>query len=133
MIRDAAGVVVSCLSKRVAELFSPHVAECIAMREGLEMATTCGLVVESVESGVVNIVQAIKSTCSVNEAGPIINGIKACLFQVFGGIVCRHISCSSNMVAHHLANLAFYVFDDVFGLDVIPKSIGSVVLADLAT
>lgn len=57
VIRDAAGVVVSCLSKRVAELFSPHVAEFIAMREGLEMATTCGLVVESVESGAVNIEQ----------------------------------------------------------------------------
>ncbi|GMN44999.1 hypothetical protein TIFTF001_014195 [Ficus carica] len=56
VIRDAASVVISCLSKRVAGLFSPHVAECIAMREGLEMATACGIVGESVESDAANIV-----------------------------------------------------------------------------
>ncbi|GMN28758.1 hypothetical protein TIFTF001_041220 [Ficus carica] len=43
VIRDAAGTVISCLSKRVAGLFSPHVAECIALREGLEMAMACGV------------------------------------------------------------------------------------------
>ena len=34
VIRNAAGTVISCLSKRVAGLFSPHVAECIALRKG---------------------------------------------------------------------------------------------------
>lgn len=77
--------------------------------------------------------KAINSSCSVNEARPIIDDLKACLFQVSGDIVCRHISRSSNMMAHRLVNLAFYVFDDVYGLDVILRSIGFVVLVDLTT
>ncbi|GMN62504.1 hypothetical protein TIFTF001_031590 [Ficus carica] len=96
------------------------------------MATACGVVLESVESDAVNVVQAVNPSCSVNEAGSIIDDIKTSLFQVSGGIVCRHISRSSNMVAYQLANLAFQVSNDVFGLDVIPRSIGSAVLSDLA-
>ena len=90
-----------------------------------------GVVLESVESDAVNVVQAVNSSCSVNEAGPIIDDIKTSLFQV-SGIVCHHISHSSNMVAHQLVNLTFQVSNYIFGLDVIPRSIGSAVLADLA-
>lgn len=45
--------------QRVAGLFSPHVAECIALREGLEMAMACGVAIDSVETDAVNIVKAV--------------------------------------------------------------------------
>lgn len=49
----------------------------------------------------------------------------------FSPPVCCHIFRSGNMVAHLLANLTFKCSNEVFDLDVIPKSIGFAILADL--
>ena len=54
-----------------------------------------------------------------------------CNSGVYDGTVCHHISHTGNMVAHLLTNLAFKCSNEVFDLDVIPKSIGSAILVDL--
>ena len=70
VIRDSNGLVVACLAKLVAGLFSPHRAECLALRAGLEMAKAQGLVVNVVESDAVNVVNTLSS---LEVAGPIID------------------------------------------------------------
>ncbi|GMN74185.1 hypothetical protein TIFTF001_055776 [Ficus carica] len=42
VMRDDEGVVLHAFSKRILGVFSPHVAECLAAREGSSLATSLG-------------------------------------------------------------------------------------------
>ncbi|GMN51744.1 hypothetical protein TIFTF001_020903 [Ficus carica] len=78
-----------------------EVAECIALREGLEFSELCGLKVDFVESDAVNVVRAVNSPESLYV---IISDIRKCLVAS-GGSVCSHVPRKGNMGAV-VANLA---------------------------
>lgn len=72
---------------------NPYVAECIALREGMEMEVARGLVNSYAETDAVNVVQAANSSCSILKMlWPIIDDIKACFSKVAGGIICCHVN-----------------------------------------
>lgn len=50
VIRDHTGAVVACLSRKIHGSFSPVAAECLAIREGLLFAVSCGLKINIVET-----------------------------------------------------------------------------------
>lgn len=57
VVRDSGGLVVACLSKRLIGNFSPHVAECLALREWLEFAKPSGLQIDVAETDPCNLVR----------------------------------------------------------------------------
>lgn len=65
---------------------SPYVAECLALREGMEMEVACGLVNSNAETDTINVVQAANSSGSILKMlWPIIDDIKVCFSKVAGG------------------------------------------------
>ncbi|GMN66762.1 hypothetical protein TIFTF001_035828 [Ficus carica] len=58
--RDEFGMVIAALSRRIFGKFSPHVGECLAVREGLCLAHLCGFQNFMVESDALNAVGAIQ-------------------------------------------------------------------------
>ena len=58
IIRDAREVVQACLAKKILIAHSPFVAECLALKEGLEFARACNLRVAWIESDAANVVHA---------------------------------------------------------------------------
>lgn len=104
-------------------------AECIALREGLEFSELCGLKVDFVESDDVNVVRAVNSPESLYV---IISDIRKCLVDS-GGSVCSHVPRKGIMFAHLLASFSFISSSDFVGLDVVPLCIRGAVVADLAS
>lgn len=106
-VRDFAGVVVARLAKKLKGFFSPHIVECLALREGLEFVRDLGLGVSMTEMNTLKVVQAVASPSSLDEADGIISDVRLLLQQVSGGLFCGHVSREGNVVAHLLANNVF--------------------------
>lgn len=132
VVRDLNGTVIACFAKKLVGSFSPYVAECLALREGLEFATACGLQISVVETDALAVVQAVYSSETFDDAELIISDIRKGLNQVTGDTLCCHIPCSENIVVHLLVNSVFS-FDEFVGLDVVPWHIRGDILVDLAS
>ncbi|GMN53123.1 hypothetical protein TIFTF001_022268 [Ficus carica] len=59
VIRDGFGVVVAALARRIFGKFSPHVGDCLAVRDGLSLAHACGTKKFVVKLNVLNVVRTI--------------------------------------------------------------------------
>ncbi|GMN68428.1 hypothetical protein TIFTF001_037504 [Ficus carica] len=130
-IRDSEGAMVACLAKKIVGRFSPHLAECIALRKGLEFAASRGLQVAFMESDAANVVSAVNERRTLGDDGVVIEDIVRLLSSVSGGI-CKHIPRSGNMVSHQLAFYGSSALVEFSGIDKSPLFLSEFVLADLA-
>ncbi|GMN51121.1 hypothetical protein TIFTF001_020286 [Ficus carica] len=63
-IRDETSDVCECLAKRLRGTFSHFVAECLALREGLEFPAARGMPISVAKSDAMNVIQSVNS-CDV--------------------------------------------------------------------
>ena len=130
--RDKEGAVMSFLSRRIFGKFSPHLGECLAVREGVFLANFLKLDNWVVESDAVNAVRAIQNPVAEAPEANIVEDIRDSLSVVRSGRVC-HIPRDGNRVAHFLAKHAISKSVYCFGVDFVPRWLGPFVKADLVS
>ena len=128
IIRDERGITVGAISKRLPNPYSPLVAECIAIREGLSFAFNCGLQTIYVESDCLMAIQAINGN-DPSVIDSIISDIRDLFRKVSGGS-CSHIPRCCNVAAHTLAKESITMNNDVSWFNQIPPCIEQIVTAD---
>ncbi|GMN68653.1 hypothetical protein TIFTF001_037708 [Ficus carica] len=106
VIRDNKGRILGTMEKSVEGTFSPFLAECIALHEGLMIAKELESVTLVVETDVINVVSAVSDNTKFFLEGPIMQDVKQLLAQLRNPIV-YHIRRSANHVAHLLARFGF--------------------------
>ncbi|GMN53841.1 hypothetical protein TIFTF001_022971 [Ficus carica] len=130
--RDEEGVVMSFLSRRIFGKFSPHLGECLAVREGVFLANFLKLDNWVVESDAMNAVRAIQNPVAEAPEANIVEDIRDYIAGVRNGRVC-HISRDGNRVAHKLAKHAISKSVFCFSIDFVPRWLGPFVKANLAS
>lgn len=75
MIRDHLEIVVAVCARRIEGSFSPYIAECLALREGLLQAKNIGVQMEAVETDVVRLVHEVQNPLSISDDSPLIADI----------------------------------------------------------
>ncbi|GMN41345.1 hypothetical protein TIFTF001_010577 [Ficus carica] len=81
VIRDEKGIILGAMAKSVEGTFSPFLAECIALREGLMMAKELERVTLVVETDVINVVSAVSDNTKFSLESPILEDVKQLLAQ----------------------------------------------------
>ncbi|PON72563.1 Ribonuclease H-like domain containing protein [Trema orientale] len=124
-------MVVGAFTTRFRGRFSPFIAECIAVREGLKFAMEEGVMVNIVETDCLNIISAIHSRSSLSIESSIIEDIVVILSWL-DNVSCSHIPRSENEAAHSLARFALFAscITTVWKNE-IPECISNVVLNNL--
>lgn len=105
-MRDLDAVVLAGFAKRIYGCFSPFVAKCMALHEGLLLARKCGLDVRIIETDALCVVQSINSRAFIGEGGAIIEDILNML-SLISNWECCFVPREGNSVAHFLASGAF--------------------------
>ncbi|GMN68764.1 hypothetical protein TIFTF001_037815 [Ficus carica] len=106
VIRDEKGRILGAMAKSVEGTFSPFLAECIALREGLMMAKELESFTLVVETDAINVVSAVSDNTEFSLECPILEDVKQLLTQLWNPGV-YHIRRSTNHVAHFLARFGF--------------------------
>lgn len=91
VIRDEAGTMCACLEKKIAGFFSPFLAKCIALWEGLIFAQSQGFSISVAELDALRVVQAVNEESTLREEGVIIYDIIRLLSSV-GRYECSHVN-----------------------------------------
>ncbi|KAK3188750.1 hypothetical protein Dsin_028311 [Dipteronia sinensis] len=105
IICDSGGLVMALCDQKIAIVYSPHVAEAIAILRGIQFAMDSGLVPFSLESDaqvIVNLVNNGVFPCS--EVGLIIKDISLKL-ESFSNVSIDFVPRMANMTAHCLAKI----------------------------
>ena len=102
VLRDEKGIILGAVAKSLEGSFSPFLAECIALREGLIFAKDLNLGPIVVETDAINVVTAVGDNCELSIEGPILEDVKQLMAQVHSTGI-QHIRRSANHVAHLLA------------------------------
>ncbi|GMN66693.1 hypothetical protein TIFTF001_035757 [Ficus carica] len=105
-IRDEKGSILGAVAKSVEGFFSPFLAECLALREGLSFAKEIECVNLEVETDAINVVSAVMENQELSMEGPILEDVKQLLAQLQGTGI-HHVCWSANLVAHLLARFGF--------------------------
>lgn len=129
--RNDRGVVRRALSRRIFGSFSPHVGECLAVREGVWMALSLGVSQWSIESDAINVVQSVLNANDQSMEANIIDDICNSLNQAGSGSIC-YGSRKGNSVVNFLANLVLSSSVSSLWFDVLPRCLGTFVKTDLA-
>ncbi|GMN40602.1 hypothetical protein TIFTF001_009828 [Ficus carica] len=129
--RDKNGAVMSFLSRRIFGKFSPHLGECLAVREGVCLANFLRLDNWVVESDALNTVSAIQNPVAEAPETNIVEDIRDYLSIARSDMVC-YISRDENRVVHFLTKYVISKFVYCFGVDYVPRWLGPFVKADLA-
>ncbi|GMN45119.1 hypothetical protein TIFTF001_014327 [Ficus carica] len=105
-IRDDKGSILGAVAKSVEGSFSPFVAECLAIREGLRFVKEIECANIKVETDAINVVSAVVDNRELSMEGPILEDVKQLLAQLRSTGI-HHIGRSANYVAHLLARFGF--------------------------
>lgn len=100
VIRGTAGVVLSAATLRISGCFSPHMGDCMAVREGIMLAQRQGY------SRWMAVVCAIQSPLSRSPDSSIIGDIQHNISLITYGSIC-YVSRFGNHIAHMLAFHSF--------------------------
>ena len=106
VVRDFQGNALGIMAKRVDGCFSPYMAECLALLEGLQFAKREGLMISMVETDAQMVVHALSHDQSHAPEGLIIREIRH-LLTWFNDAKCSYVSRKRNNVAHTIARLAY--------------------------
>ena len=105
----------SFLTRRIFGKFSPHIGECLAVREGVCLAKFLGLDNWVVESDALNTVSAIQNLVAEAPEANIVEDIRDSLLVARSGMVC-YISRDGNRVPAYWQNILFLDLFTVLGL-----------------
>ncbi|PON34946.1 Ribonuclease H-like domain containing protein [Parasponia andersonii] len=105
MIRDSTEKFCDTLCSKIQGGSNAFIAERLALREGLRFVLQHELLISKVESDCLKAIFAINSFEPLLAARPIISDIIVYLSKL-GNVVCSHIPCTMNKVAHSLASVA---------------------------
>ncbi|GMN52856.1 hypothetical protein TIFTF001_022008 [Ficus carica] len=105
-IRDDKGSILEAVAKSVEGSFSPYVAECLALREGLRFTKEIECANIEVETDAINVVSAVVDNRELSMEGPILEDVKQLLAQLRSTGI-HHIGRSTNYVAHLLVRFGF--------------------------
>ena len=102
---DEKGIILGAIAKSLDGSFSPFLAECIALREGLIFAKDFNSGPIVVETDAINVVTAVGDNRKLSMEGPNLEDVKQLLVQMHStGIY--HTRRSANLVAHLLARFS---------------------------
>lgn len=99
--QDHLGTVLAATSLHISGRFSPHIAECLAIKEGVKLAQAQGFSARLVESNAFNVVVVVRSPPNQALGANIVQDIKTVLIQARCGSV-YYISCEDNDITHTL-------------------------------
>ncbi|KAK4851629.1 hypothetical protein QYF36_016970 [Acer negundo] len=126
-IRDKSCKVFSADALKVKAMYSPIIAEAMAVWWGIGLALDFGLVPFQIESDCLQVVEMVSKGSA--EVGHIISMIVASL-GLNPGCSISHTPSTGNLVAHHLAKIALLVDHDCFWLDSCPPCMERLVQID---
>ncbi|GMN27390.1 hypothetical protein TIFTF001_001625 [Ficus carica] len=106
VIRDEEGSILGAMARSVGGSFSPFVAECFALREGLRFAKEIKCADIEVETDAINVVSAVEDNRELSLECPILEDVKQLFAQVRSTCI-HHIHRSANLVAHLLPRFGF--------------------------
>ncbi|GMN52559.1 hypothetical protein TIFTF001_021710 [Ficus carica] len=127
---DQGAVLAAVNKKKFGSSFSPHIAEALAMREGILLAQSCGLEHWILESDAVNVIRAIQRPSSRAPESNVIADINEAILHAVSGKAC-YISYRGNGVVHFLANLVLQNFGDLLCYEFVPLVLRPFVLSNL--
>ncbi|GMN63606.1 hypothetical protein TIFTF001_032677 [Ficus carica] len=104
--RNANGVVLGAMARRMASCFSPFLSECMSIREGVWHALSKGYSNWIIKTDALNVVHAIKNPELRSLEANVIQDICDTFELSGGGSVCYGSRCE-NLVAHFLVSFAF--------------------------
>ncbi|GMN52900.1 hypothetical protein TIFTF001_022038 [Ficus carica] len=134
VVRDDKGSVLGVVSRHMFGLFSPHVGECLAVREGTWFALSRGYsswIVETDAINVYRVVSLVSSPVQPSIEANVIADIRDSCLQVRSGSVC-YGSHKGNSIAHFLARLAISSSCSHVWIDCLLKFLSPFVRANIA-
>lgn len=105
--RDDSGVVLGAMARCMIGSFTPHIAECMAVREGVWFARAGGFPRWVVETDAINVARAVFSPSSLSVEANVLEDIHELLSFERGGNV-SYGSRKGNAVAHFLVRYAIF-------------------------
>ncbi|PON41741.1 Ribonuclease H-like domain containing protein [Parasponia andersonii] len=107
VVRECHDIVLGASSLKFSGHLSPFLAECVAIREGIEFATDHGLSLGVIKMDARNVVLALQAiNCNALE-GPVVRAISKILERL-GSTSYRFTCRSCNAVAYGLAQFTFH-------------------------
>ncbi|KAK0585032.1 hypothetical protein LWI29_022499 [Acer saccharum] len=130
IIRDKSGKVFSTAAIKVRAMFSPLIAEAMAVWRGVSLALDFGLVPFQIESDCLQVIDLVnKGVPSSADVGPIISLIFDSLNSTPGCSI-SHTPRTGNLVAHNLVKFALSIERDCCWLDSCPPCVERLVQID---
>ncbi|GMN59682.1 hypothetical protein TIFTF001_028778 [Ficus carica] len=130
VVRDNQELVLGAVSCRMAGFFSPHVRECMAVREGTWFALSHGFSNWVVETDAISIYKAVFSPLQRYVETNVIDDICDACSLLGSGLIC-YGSREGNYVDYFLAKLALSSSCSRTWLDSLPKFLGPFVKWDI--
>ena len=132
VLRDEKGIILGAVAKSVEGSFSPFLAECIALREGLIFTKDLNLGPIVVDTDAFNVVTVVGDNCALSMEGPILEDVKQLLVQMQETNI-HHIGRSVNHVAHLLARFGINTKRTNIWISETPTIVSHAVSADAFT
>ncbi|GMN43538.1 hypothetical protein TIFTF001_012737 [Ficus carica] len=129
VIRDHLEVVVASCARRIEGSFSPYIAECLALQEGLLIAKNLGVQMEAVETDIVRLVHETQNPLSISDDSPLIADIVNLQTE---GIFSSCAYVRANDLAHLQATSVFSLSLNSTFVDYCPVFIFIIVVTDLS-
>ncbi|KAL5750380.1 hypothetical protein ACOSP7_024983 [Xanthoceras sorbifolium] len=130
IIRDSRGLVMASCVKGFDSLYSPPIAEALAILRGITLAVETGLLLVCVESDTEFVVNLITSKAApISEIGVVIEEILL-LISMHPVYSVRFIPRLANWVAHWLAKFGLSVVGEFVWLEDCPLCVENLVLND---
>ncbi|KAL5817062.1 hypothetical protein ACOSQ3_025440 [Xanthoceras sorbifolium] len=130
IIRDSRGLVMASCVKGFDSLYSPPIAEALAILRGITLAVETGLLLVCVESDTKFVVNLITSKAApISEIGVVIEEILL-LISMHPVYSVRFIPRLANWVAHWLAKFGLSVVGEFVWLEDCPLCVENLVLND---
>lgn len=130
VVRDDSGVVLGTMARRMIGSFTPHIAACMAVREGVWFARARGFLRWVVETDAINIACAVFPPSSLSVEANVLEDIHELLSFERGGDV-SYGSRKGNAMAPFLVRYAISNSISIIWLDVLPKLLGAFVKSDI--
>ncbi|KAK2659781.1 hypothetical protein Ddye_006314 [Dipteronia dyeriana] len=127
IIRDRCGKVIAATAQKMDAMFSPTMAEAMALKNGIQLELEEGCVPFLIETDSLQVVSLGAPTAA--DVGPIIEEVSGIL-RSFPSCTIGHVSRKNNEAAHRLAQKGLYLTLDCRWLNVCPLCMERIVLSE---
>ncbi|XP_074310502.1 uncharacterized protein LOC141646529 [Silene latifolia] len=128
--RDSSGKVLWGMAHNRREVWEAHVAEAVAVLEGLEQAREAGHECVVVESDCSQVIDALKQRKTGRSLFSLVLDDILCISSYFSSVVWSYISRRNNVVAHALAHVLPVGDGRVVWIDKLPEIVDRLIISN---